>query len=63
MSLSESFHVAVMIITLYSLTLWYPENAILHGTQNVAAKHILYEKNHFKPAFTKENLRLRRSFA
>ena len=52
-----------MIITFYSLTLWYPENAILHGTQNVAAKHILYEKNHFKPAFTKENLRLRRSFA
>jgi hypothetical protein len=52
MSLSESFHVAVIIITFYNLTL-YPENAILHGTQTVAAKRILYEKNHFKPTFTK----------
>ena len=52
MSLSESFHVAIIIITFYNLTL-YPENAILHGTQTVAAKRILYEKNHFKPTFTK----------
>ena len=73
MSLSESFHVAVMIITFYNLILYpeitfynltlYPENAILHGTQTVAAKRILYEKNHLKPTFTKKNLRLRRSFA
>ena len=53
MSLSESFHVAVMIITFYNLTL-YPENAILHGTQTVAAKRILYKKNHLKPTFTKK---------
>jgi hypothetical protein len=49
-------------MTFYNLTL-YPENAILHGTQTVAAKRILYEKNHLKPTFTKKNLRLRRSFA
>jgi hypothetical protein len=53
MSLSESFYVAAILITFYNLTL-YPENAILHGTQTVAAKRILYKKNYFKPTFTKK---------
>ena len=39
----------------------FTEYAILHGTQNVAATHFPYAKNHFMPTFTKKNLRLRRS--
>ena len=32
----------------------FTEYAILHGTQNVAATHFPYAKNHFMPTFTKK---------